>query len=288
MDIDLIRQKALKYDNRTQFRLEDSTAYSYANRYGILDEVCSHMEIKGHKYRRFIYAFEFPDNHVYVGLTYNLSKRELQHYTNEESAVFKHIEKTKLKPIFIKIVKEPLDIENAIIKENITLKDYESKGWKKLNRSKTGSVGGNFLKWTIESLQEEALRYNSIKSFQKEGKGAYAAAVRLGVLYDICSHMEKIKETVGFWNNKENCLNESKKYKNRSQFKKAKPGAFEGSVRNGWLEEFFPNKRQTKPRGYWDDYNNFKQELDLFGSRQDLKKNNESAYNAGRRNKWFE
>lgn len=287
MDILIIKKIALKYNGRKEFRLKDYTVYNYARKLNLLNEVCSHMEIKGHKYKRFVYAFEFSDNHVYVGITYDLSKRMNEHYVNKESSVFKHISKTGLEPKFINVSKIPLDIEKAVLKEKEVLEYYESKGWEKLNRAKTGGVGGNFIKWTKGSLQEECLKHDSLKSLQRKGKGAYASAVKLGVLYDLCKHMKKSKEIAGFWNIKENCFEESKKYKNISEFKKMKPGAYESCVRNGWSKEFFPNKKVTKPSGYWDNYDNFIREMNIYGDRQNLKKNNESAYKAGIRNNWF-
>ncbi len=37
------------------------------------------MEIIGNKFKRCIYAYEFSDNYVYVGLTLNLDKRNNRH-----------------------------------------------------------------------------------------------------------------------------------------------------------------------------------------------------------------
>ena len=46
------------------------------------------------------------------------------------------------------------------------------------------------VKWSDEMLRKEALKYNTRGSFQK-GSKAYQAALRRGLLDDICSHMIK-------------------------------------------------------------------------------------------------
>ena len=40
---------------------------------------------------RCIYAVEFPDNSVYIGLTYNFENRKKQHLTNSKSTVYKKV-----------------------------------------------------------------------------------------------------------------------------------------------------------------------------------------------------
>jgi predicted GIY-YIG superfamily endonuclease len=41
----------------------------------------------------------------------------------------------------------------------------------------------------------------------------------------------------GFWNNKEHCLEEAKKYDNKYELEKKCSGCYQGAVRNGWLDE---------------------------------------------------
>jgi len=53
----------------------------------------------------------------------------------------------------------------------------------------------------------------------------------------------KIKPS-GYWDIKENCLQESLKYKTRGEFKKGTSGAYNSSSRNGWLDEFFPKTEE--------------------------------------------
>lgn len=61
---------------------------------------------------------------------------------------------------------------------------------------------------------------------------------------------------MNYWNNKENCIKESKKYSSISELQKSCYGCYMGLRRNGWLDEIFPNKDVRKAIGYWDDLNN--------------------------------
>ena len=63
---------------KTEYFNKDKKSYNYAYNHGWLDDICSHMIVikkEENKFDRCIYSFEFPDNHVYVGLTKNLTKR---------------------------------------------------------------------------------------------------------------------------------------------------------------------------------------------------------------------
>jgi hypothetical protein len=46
-------------------------------------------------------------------------------------------------------------------------------------------------KWTLEKMEEEALKYTSRNDFKKGCGSAYRMALRKGVLNDICKHMNK-------------------------------------------------------------------------------------------------
>ena len=68
--------RALKYQTKTEFFKYSPHVYTISRKNGWLDDICQHMIPIGSKYKRCIYSYEFADNHVYVGLTYNLNKRK--------------------------------------------------------------------------------------------------------------------------------------------------------------------------------------------------------------------
>lgn len=52
-----------------------------------------------------------------------------------------------------------------------------------------------------------------------------------------CSHNGVVYKPFGFWNNKENCIEEAKKYKNKWELQNKCIGCYQSIRRNGWLDE---------------------------------------------------
>ena len=134
------RIEALKHKKRHEFSKKSSRAYQVSIELGILDDICSHMETCGSLMLRSIYAYEFSDNYVYVGLTYNTDLRHKQHLTSERSSVYKHIKATGLIPEY-KILTKYIDVYEAMKLEEQVLNDYMQDNWIKLNKSRTGGIG---------------------------------------------------------------------------------------------------------------------------------------------------
>lgn len=185
------REEASKYENKTDFQRYSSAAYSAAKRYKWLQEVTSTYEILGNSDKRFIYAYEFSDNSAYIGLTYNISKRKINH--SKEGTVFKYSIEKGIIPIFKQLIFESVDIEKAKELEQFYLEQYIFKGWVILNKAKTGGLGGNTIKWNYEACKKEALKYETRNKFKVNSKGAYASAAKNGWRTDICSHMKVLR-----------------------------------------------------------------------------------------------
>lgn len=187
-DKELCRQEALKYTSRTEFHSKCGSAYGFATQYGFLNEICQHMITVGSMKKRCIYVAEFPDGFVYVGLTYNFNKRTARHLVDKKSQIFGHVRIFGHNPFF-KQLTDYVDIESAQQNEQYYVNDYRANGWQVLNIAKTGAIGGSRTKWTKETCQIEALKYQTKSEFQKNSCGAHTAAYRNGWLNDICSHM---------------------------------------------------------------------------------------------------
>ena len=235
------RIEALNYKTRYEFRKGSNRAYESSRKNGWLDEFCEDMEVVGNLKMRGIYVFQFEDNYAYVGLTYNFKKRYSEHMNNINSPVYKHIEETKLIPKFIQLT-DYMDEELASKEETVWENKYISNGWDILNIMKTGGLGGRNLKWDYDSCKKEALKYKTRYEFSKGSPGAYRSSLKNGWLDEVCKDMIERKKPDGYWDIKENCLEEALKYKNRNEFKKGCVSAYESSRRNGWLDEFFPKK----------------------------------------------
>jgi len=182
-------KEALKYNTRTDFQKESNGAYDSALRNLWLDEICYHIIKKGNYKKRCIYVYEFNDNSAYVGLTYYIENRHNRHLNDKNSQVYKHINKTKNYKL-IKLT-DYINVNNAIKLEKEYVNLYKNNGWNILNKAKTGSIGGNILKWTYDKCKKEALKYNTKSEFIKNnGNGAYSSASKNKWLGEICSHMK--------------------------------------------------------------------------------------------------
>lgn len=292
--------EALKYEYKKDFRLNCISAYKISHNKKWITEICSHMKPLGNIMKRMVYAFEFSDNFVYIGLTYNFENRYQRHMldnTTNKSIVFSHYKKTSLIPNYIKI-SDYIDIQDAQELEDITKNDYQKNGWFILNKAKTGrnigSIGGNNIKWNFENCKKEALIYDKISNFRKKSIGAYKSSKRNGWFEEITSHIIQPKKKFiypkEYWNNKDNCKTEALKYKSIKQFKKSSKNAYLISLENKWLDEIISHtiNFNNKKDGYWNDIKVCEEQALKYSTRTNFKKNSSSAYNSALRNNWLD
>jgi hypothetical protein len=278
---DMIKEEASKYKTRSEFQKGSNVAYQLAKKRGILDDVCSHMEKVGSKYKRLIYSYEFPDNSVYVGLTYNLNKRDLSHMKRETSSVYQHMIKTGLKPIR-KTLTEFLDRDEASEVEGKLTEKYRQEGWNILNKTKTGALGGSTLYWTPERIKDEAKKYKTLSDFYEKSPSAIGAAKKLGKDFyaEITSHMFKKLNKFS----EKDLIAIAKKYKNKMTFYKEDTNAYTQSKRKG--DEFF-NKitsHMKSQKTYWTD-DMLEKEGKKYKTRNEFAKGSPSAYTTSRNRK---
>jgi hypothetical protein len=102
---ELCKLEARKYKTRTEWSKMNGASYQFALKQGeeFLSAICTHMTIKGNAFKRMVYAYEFADNHVYVGLTYNEEKRRGEHLIDKRGPVARYITKTELQPKYKKL-----------------------------------------------------------------------------------------------------------------------------------------------------------------------------------------
>ena len=197
--------------------------------------------------KRLIYACEFEDHHVYVGLARNLRIRIAQHLGSckEKSAIYLHLQKNpSLHPNF-KVVRPFEDEEIAKVEEGIVEQEYAKDGWIILNRAKTGSLGGFPLYWNHERCVAVASQCTTRKEFWSKCSGAYASCVKNGWIHEI----NNIVDT-NFRNKwTEDKISESAaKYLSKGDFRKGDPEAHHAAVSFGLIDVLFPfNKEGRKP-----------------------------------------
>jgi hypothetical protein len=232
-DKDKLHKEALKYNSRTEFEQNSPNAYNSARRFKIIDEITTHMEPLGHKHKRMIYVYEFPDNFCYVGLTFNKTKRHNAHMSSKDSAVYQHIEKTGSIPFF-KPLTDYIDKILAQKKENEFLEKYIQEGWFILNKTKTGNLGSNLRLWTKEKIWEVAKKYDKLVDFRHNEPNAWNAAFNSDCYEEIISHMSKIIKVRKY--TKEIIIDIIKKYTNFTDFRKNEKGAYGAVLKNGWQD----------------------------------------------------
>lgn len=225
------REEAKKYNNRTEFEKGNGSAYGRARVMGWLDDICAHMTIQGNRCKRRIYAIEFPDNHAYIGLTYNTERRWARELSNPKETVCKHILNTRLQPV-CKIIHDYVDKDTAKRLEGVYEESYRNNGWIILNRAKTGSLGASYSEYTIDECIDAAKKCRDYTEFRHN----YPR------LYDYCRHhkwLGHIKEILAheeLWNDEE-LLTIASKYDDYKEFRKKDNNAYQALWRRGLLDE---------------------------------------------------
>jgi predicted GIY-YIG superfamily endonuclease len=182
---------------------------------------------------RCVYAYEFSDKSVYVGLTNNFNRRKNQHNCDKGSSVNKH--KSDHNSTILKQLTDYIDVNLAQIEEGNYVKKYEIDGWNVLNRAPTGGLGCGILKWNFDECKRVALLCVCRSELNIKFCGAYRSAKINGWLDDICSHMEN-KRTILHWTY-EKCKKITEKYKNVKDFYTNNKNVYNACRRNGWLKE---------------------------------------------------
>lgn len=227
--------EALKYFTRIDFKNASMSAYVIANRNGWMKDISSHMTSNGNKFKRCIYSYEFSDNSVYVGLTFNLDERQNNRDSHTTDAVTKHIIKTQLNPIR-KQLTEYVNVEEACVLEGKFVEEYKNNGWNVLNVKETGGIGGNTLFWTKEKCINVANQCKTRNEFHEKYRGAYSSSIKNGWLGEIYSILKSNKGGK-FIYSIEFCKCKALLCKTKAEFKRKYLKEFTASYRHEWLND---------------------------------------------------
>lgn len=229
--IEMCQEEAFKYKTRKEFELNSKSAYYAAMRHNWLNAVCLHMNRVGNRMFRCIYVYEFSDNHAYVGISYDINKRNESRKKQLNDAVTKYINETKLVPTIKKLC-EYIHVNVAAELENDCIEMYKTMGWSMLNKQKGGAIGMSKKYWSFEHCKKIAINFTSRSEFYNKNNKAYTAAQRNGWLNDICQHMIS---KIHHWNLTEiNRL--ALQYKSRYEFQKNNKNAYIWAVRHSKLD----------------------------------------------------
>ena len=140
------------------------------------------------------------------------------------------------------------------------------------------------------NIIKEAKKYKTRGEFRNKSYGAYRAAIKYGYIDEFTWLSKKKNVPNGYWQNKENVINEARKYKNRYEFQKNSAGAYLSALSHNWLNEinWFKKPKEKKPRGYWQNKENVINESKKYKTRSEFKFLSQRAYESARKNKWLD
>ena len=281
-----------KYSSRAEFCKSSYGAYKSSLKNGWLDEMTwltKKNVCKDPVDTVYRYYFE-NENAVYVGRTIYLELRDHQHRTREKDTVYKFAKECNTEIPKIEVLEEGLTVLQGAKREDYWEKYYRNKGFTIINKQPCGSLGHMCKKWSKEKCFEEAKKYKTRSEFQKNAPQAYHLSITNNWI-DNMTWLPKIQNVPnGYWQNKENVINEAKKYKTRGEFQKNNVGAYESARKNKWFGEmdWFEKPKERKPKGYWQNKENVINESKKFKTRSEFKFFSQRAYESARKNKWLD
>ncbi len=278
--------EALKYETKTEFAEKAPIYYSHAIRKGYLNEICTHMRKLGNPEERAIYAFEFQDRHVYIGLTSDTERRMNEHLHDKNSAVYKYLLKSNCLYEF-KTLTGYLPIEKAALIEDEKILEYADKGWILLNKKRGGDLGSKTRKHTKVFCRQVALQYSDKTEFRNHNPHFYNYICSRGWIDELCEHMTQRKKKNGYWT-KERCWEEAKKYSRRTDFQKYDKAAYSAAFKKGWLDDICSHMSSFDYEpSIWTKENCFAKAQECK-TRGEFKKKYPNAYGAALDNGWLD
>lgn len=230
---------ASQYNDNSEFRKMEKSAYNQMSKRGLIKELCAHM------------------------------KRNVVPHTNEELAAIASgyndltLFKRERKNIYAAIVRRgKIDELCGHMKRHMRLdytdeelaelaKDYDDltlfrKAHRQpyfaiVRRGKVNELCGHMKRNKPETYTEEELRciarkYKTRDQFHKKDGGAYLATHRRGILDDVCVHMDELRRPKGFYS-KGYCHVIALGYKTRGDFQQGNRSAYNRAFNEGWLDD---------------------------------------------------
>jgi predicted RNA-binding protein YlxR (DUF448 family) len=237
-DNDFIIKDAQKYKSRVDWIRNSQSAYNAARKKNILDEACRHMIALGNLKKRCLYIIGVKNTKIiYVGLTYNFQKRLSSHFLRTKK-IKEILQKFGKENIFTEKITDYLNVDVASNLEKIKIQEYKEKGYKVLNTSKGGGIGGNILYWTDDKILKEAEKFNTVKEWLSKSPKSYDAARTHKLLPKCTKHMKRLTKK-GMWKNytKDQILSDALKYKSRLEWFKKSHSSYRIAKKELWFEE---------------------------------------------------
>lgn len=284
-------EESKKYKYYTEFRDNSFTVYNKCKKNGwIKSFIWLVNNLK--KYDlispiHLVYSYEFSElGYVYVGRTFQLAQRDYTHKhpkNNKKDGVFEFCKENEVKfpePI---ILEEKLTLTESKIKEKYWCDIYEKKGFKLINKAKTGerysSVGGIATKWDKEACYNEAKKYTRKIDFYKKSNSAWVSARKHGWLSSYDWLLSKKKN---IWTYNE-CLNAAKSCSKLTEFREKFPQAYRKAANKKWVASYDWLYRERK---FWTE-EEIKTLISNCSSKVEFKKKHPKAWHILANHKWY-
>lgn len=133
-----------------------------------------------------------------------------------------------------------------------------------------------------ENFLKEARKYNTKKELEKGNLAAYNAGWKYGYFDDVTwfKNGRKNRKHKGYWSKKENVIEESKRFNNRTEFKRKSGNAYNSAVKNKWINEmpWLDQNNNKLPKGYWKNRENMMAEAKKYKTKEEFQKGNLTAF----------
>ena len=238
-----------QYSDSTAWRKsKHRSKYGLAIRRGILHLCTAHMPRKAGIYSGIyqVYAYQFPDNTAYIGLTCVPEQRRAQHASGGK--VF-----AKANQLGIS-VPEPIVLQDKIMSpqdgqeaECFWIEQSRLSGWTLLNMTDGGSIGavGKSIisKWPKEKVFEITSKFHTVRDWIQSDEGrSYAAASKNGWLPECTAHMIKPRA----WT-REQIVEVASRYDNVGDFIRENRSCSIIARRRGFYPELTANMSRKRP-----------------------------------------
>lgn len=175
---------AKKYKSHMDFRRFEPKVYYKSKSKKWIDNYTWLENIESTLKTQIIYVYEFPNKHVYVGLTCNLYNRDHQHRSNKKNdSVFKYSKENNVEIPEPKILETNLTRLESKEKEQYWANYYKNNGYVLINKCKCGSLGGNTKQTEIsaEDIILEAKKYKNQEEMYRKNRTMYNKMIDLNL-----------------------------------------------------------------------------------------------------------
>lgn len=292
------KNEALKYKTRSAFGRWSSSAYKYAQKNKLLDDFFGTNTTKPNGYWTYERCLEESkkytcrkDFFLYSPSAYNKSKNKqwLKDFEWLKTPIIAiHTNETK------NIIYSYEDTENKVVYvgRTINLKKRHSQHNSLNNKTKKYDVVKQYFLNLNQDLPNPKILEETETYYQSQEKeGLWVEKYKqLGwTILNIAktgAHSSSIGGGYIKWTY-EKCLEESKKYATRMEFKQNCSAAYSAALRYNWLDSF-NFKEITKPFKYWYNKDNCFAEMRKYTLKKDFIKNSQSAYHVALKMGWVD